>query len=308
MEANEKRTGTKNLFIGAIIALLLVNTYTFFSYLSEKTSKENIGSEMVLLEHEFNHLSWAFENTNSELELMKADHLKTNELLEQKQAEVMAQKKQIESLLAKNKLSQGELSKAKSLLTGYEKSINDLNAQLQLLALENGKLLHENQNLFTALNSEKQVNTQLSEQNKHLADKVAIGSLLSLDKLDVEAVKTSVFGREVTAKKAKAAEGLRISFETGENKILDPGTLSLYVRIINPKGETISVADAGSSLINTANGAEPVMITRQADIDWTKTNKRVLIYWTQHINDPGIYKVEIYQNGHVIGEREVKLS
>jgi len=117
-----------------------------------------------------------------------------------------------------------------------------------------------------------------------------------------------VFGREVTAKKAKAAEGLRISFETGENKILDPGTLSLYVRIINPKGETISVADAGSSLINTANGAEPVMITRQADIDWTQTNKRVLIYWTQHINDPGTYKIEIYQDGHVIGEREVKLS
>jgi hypothetical protein len=39
---------------------------------------------------------------------------------------------------------------------------------------------------------------------------------------------------------------LKISFATGENKVLEPGNLALYLRIINPKGETITAADQGS--------------------------------------------------------------
>jgi hypothetical protein len=308
METNEKRTGTRNLFIVAIVALLLVNVYTFFSYLSEKTLRESATTEISSLEFEFDHLSAAFDVANEELEQLKVDNAKTIQFLDAKESELLAQKKQIEGLLKNNKLSKSELAKAKTLLAQYEASIKDMSAQLQQLAIDNERLGFENQNLYASLETEKTLNTQLSEKNKNLADKVEVASLLPINNLDVDAVKMSVFGKEVTARKVKNAEGLRISFETGENKVLDEGTVSLYVRVINPKGETISMVENGPAFIQKAENAEPVMFTRQADIDWTKTNKKVLIYCNQYINEPGVYKVEIYQNGHVIGEREVKLS
>jgi hypothetical protein len=308
METNEKRAGTKNLFIGAIVVLLLVNAFTFFSYLSEKTVKNDLGVELSSLEHEFNSLTVAFDQATAELEGVKTDHVKVSKLLAEKQEEVHVQKKQIESLLAKGKLTKGEMAKAKKMLAEYEASINELNLKVDALVAQNQSLTIQNQTMFADLGNEKQLTSQLSEQNKMLNKKVDVGSLLPIADLDVEAVRTGLFGKEVNARRAKVAEGLRISFETGENKVLDPGKVSVYVRIINPKGETISVAENGSGLLQLADKPDPVQFTRRADIDWTQTNKKVMLYWNQHINEPGLYKVELYQNGYVIGQSQVKLS
>jgi len=126
--------------------------------------------------------------------------------------------------------------------------------------------------------------------------------------LDVEAVKRKNNGKEVSVKRAKVAQSLKISFETGENKVLDPGPVSLYVRIINPKGETIAVSDQGSGAIASALTPEPVQFTKRADFDYDQNNKKVIVYWSQNISDPGLYRVEVYQNGYVVGQGQVKLS
>ena len=131
--------------------------------------------------------------------------------------------------------------------------------------------------------------------------------MLQLSKVDVEAIKMRHNGKEVQVKRVKAAEELKISFETGKNKVLDPGTLSLYVRIINPKGETISVTDQGSGMISLADSPNPVQYSKKADIDWDQNNKKVIVYWGQNITDPGTYKVQVYQKGYMVGEGAVKL-
>lgn len=309
METNEKKAGTvKYLFIGAIVVLLLVNAFTFFSYLSEKTVNDDMNTELVSLEQEFNSLSTAFEQASNQLDAIKSEHEAVSKQLAAKEEEVHVQKKQIEDLLAKGKLTKAELAKAKKMLAQYEASINEMNLKMDALVAANEKLATENNKLFADLSSEKQVTTQLTEQNKYLAGKVEVGSLLPIANLDIDAVKTGLFGKEVTAKRAKAADGLRISFETGENKVLDPGKVSVYVRIINPKGETIAISEKGSGIIQPVNQTEPVQFTQRADIEYNQTNKSVQLYWNDNVNQPGIYKVELYQNGYVIGSGQVKLS
>jgi chromosome segregation ATPase len=139
METNEKRAGTtsKNLFIGAIVVLLLINAFTFFTYLSEKTVKNDLNTELASLEHEFNTLSVAFEHANAELEAINFEHEKVNKLLAEKQEEVHVQKKQIESLLAKGNLTKSELAKAKKMLAEYESSINAMSIKIDALMVEN---------------------------------------------------------------------------------------------------------------------------------------------------------------------------
>ena len=71
----------------------------------------------------------------------------------------------------------------------------------------------------------------------------------------------------------------------------------LILRIIHPKGETISVADQGSGTLKLAESGQEVQYSKKADIDYAQANKKVSIYWSQNITSPGTYKVEVYQIG-----------
>jgi hypothetical protein len=51
-----------------------------------------------------------------------------------------------------------------------------------------------------------------------------------------------------------------------------------------------------------------MLYTQKADIDWRNASKTVTLYWGQNIKDPGVYKVELLQNGYLIGKSEIKLS
>ena len=218
------------------------------------------------------------------------------------------QKKQIQNLFAKNKMTKAEFAKAQTLIAQYQASVTDMTAKVDQLNRENQELMASNQRLSTDLTTERTTTSKLTEQNTGLSKKVAIGSLLPIARVDVAAVKTRSNGKEVEVRRAKAAQNLRIKFETGENKVLDPGQVDLYVRIINPKGETITIADQGSGTIQSADSPEPVAYTKKAEIDYNQTNKTIVVYWGMNIQQPGKYKVEVYQSGHVIGQGEVDLS
>jgi hypothetical protein len=138
--------------------------------------------------------------------------------------------------------------------------------------------------------------------------KVELGSLLQPRNILVEGVEKKKNGKEVVVKRVKSTQSLRITFETGENKVLEPGNLSLYLRIMSPKGETISVADQGSGAFKLSEGGETMQYTKKADFDWSQTNKKIVVYWSQNIQDAGTYKVEIYQSGYLIGKGAVELK
>jgi hypothetical protein len=84
--------------------------------------------------------------------------------------------------------------------------------------------------------------------------------------------------------------------------------LACMCALLTPKCETIAVTDQGSGTLLSAQVPEPVQYTKKADFDYDQNNKKVVVYWSRNITDPGIYKVEVYQNGYVIGQGQVKLS
>jgi len=308
METNQTGATNKRVYISAIVVLLLINMFTLYMFFSTKSAKEDIGSQKTALEMQFKDLSDTLFVRSGELEQFTGKNAELDKTIADNQMKMDNQKTEIKRLLSKNKLSASELAKAQTLIAQYQSNITDMTAKLDQLSHENQELTASNQRLSTDLTTEKGTTAQLSETNKGLSKKVEVGSLFQIAKVDVAAVKTRSNGKEVEVRKAKAAQNLRIKFETGENKVLDPGTVPLYVRIINPKGETISVADQGSGTMQTAESTEPVQYTKKADIDYNQTNKTVVVYWGKNIQQPETYKVELYQNGHVIGQGAVELS
>jgi hypothetical protein len=308
MEANhEEGAVKKKLYISAIVALLLINSVTLYFMFSENQEKSDVNAQRIALQENFKSLSDTLDVRNMEIDHYIGKNAELDKSIAAKQQILDQQKRQIAGLLKKGKMTTAELEKARGMIAQYEASITDLNKKVEELTLQNQQLAQANQKLSNDLNTEKQTTQQLAAQNQGLSKKVETGSLLQIAKVDIEAVKRRNNGKEVSVKKAKAAESLKISFETGENKVLDPGLLSLYVRIINPKGETIAFADQGSGTI-PCESAEPCQYTKRADIDWDQMNKKVVVYWSKNIKDPGIYKVQLYQSGHVVGQGELKLS
>jgi myosin heavy subunit len=308
METNQSKSRSNRLYAGIIAILVILNCLTFYQLYIQNVKKTDLTSQKASLEHQFKDLSDTLFMRTSELEQFRGKNAELDKVITEKQQQLDGEKKLIQSLFTKNKLTQAELSKARDLIAEYRISITDLTAKVDELDKQNRDLMARNSQLDNDLNTEKSTTAKLTEQNKGLAKKVEVGSLLPLASLDVEAVKHRRSGKEVEVKRARAAESLRISFETGENKVLDPGPVSLYVRIINPKGETIAVSDQGSGTIAAAQSPEPVQFTKKADFDYDQNNKKVVVYWSENIKDPGLYKVEVYQNGYVVGQGQVKLS
>src|ERR1043165_451757 len=305
---NQSKKKSKRIYAGIIAILVLLNTFTLYQLYTENIKRTDLTSQKASLQHQFQDLSDTLFVRNSDLEQFKGKNAELDKILAEKQQQLDNEAKRLRDLFAKNKLTQAELTKARDMIAEYRTAVTELTAKVEELNQQNQALTARNTQLDTDLNNEKTTTAKLTEQNKGLAKKVEVGSLLPIASLDVEAIRKKNNGKEVAVKRVKAAESLKISFETGENKVLDPGPVSLYVRIINPKGETIAASDQGSGTIASALTTEPVQFTKQADFDYDQNNKKVIVYWSQNIKDPGIYKVEVYQNGYVIGQSQVKLS
>lgn len=299
----EKRVG-----VAIIVALLIIAGTAIYFVASENSEKKQVTAEKSRLENEFRNLSKTLDAKTAELEDFRGKNAELDKEINARQADIEAQKKQIAGLLSKGKLTNSELARTKAMIAQYETSIADLQKKVDDLTQQNQQLAQQNTQLNTDLTSQRDINTQQTQQIAGLSKKVEVGSLLPLQHMEVSAVKDRKNGKEVEVKKAKKAEAIKISFETGENKVVDPGTLPLYVRVISPKGETISAADQGSGAIKMANSDEMVQFTKEADIDYDQSSKKVSVYWTQHINDPGTYKVEVYQAGYLIGKDELALN
>lgn len=307
MESNQKGTVSKKVFYSAIILLVLLNIGTAYVLYNTDTEKKSVTAQKVSLEREFKSISDTLDAKRAELTAYMGKNAELDNKIREDQAMIDREKVQIAEMVRKGNMTQGELAKARQMVSKYEASIKDLNEQIAQLNTKNQELTNQNTDLTKNLNAERVTTAQLTDQNKGLAKKVEVGSLLQIAKVDVEAIKKRHSGKEVPVKRVKAAEELKITFETGNNKVLDPGNLDLYVRIINPKGETVAQQDKGSGTIATAESDNPVQYSKKADIDWDQKSKKVIMYWEQHLQDPGTYKVQVYQKGYVVGEGEVKL-
>lgn len=304
---NNQGEGNKKLYIGIIILLLLLNCGTLYLYLTTNKAKTDLGEQKVALENDFKTLSDTLDSKKMELEQFKGKNAELDAEITAKQDEIDQQKKTIAGLFAKGKMTGKELAAAKEKIAQYESSIGDLKKRVEELTQQNQELNTQNQQLSTDLTTEKQTTSKLSEQNQGLSKKVELGSLLQLKNISVAGIKKKGNGKEVDVKRIKQVESLRISFETGENKVLDAGNLALYIRIINPKGETISVADQGSGTLKLADGQD-IQYSKKADFDYAQSNKKISVYWSQNLTAAGTYKVEVYQSGYAIGLGQVELK
>jgi hypothetical protein len=308
METTNKKTVSRGLFFGMFAVLTLTCGILVYEYQNVKTESRQFFDQSHTYQGQLLSLSDSLESKKNELAFFKGRNADLDKVVADKQTEIDLQKQKIRALVLSGKATNRELNEARVLIAQYENVLADLNSQITKLHQLNDQLALENSTLSNELLVEKEMSATLNTKNSALNKKVEIASLLPVSNIELNAVKKRNNGKDMKVRKAKNTEALKITFETGENQVLDAGNVSVYVRIINPKGETIAVNDMGSGLVNESQSGTPMLYTQKADIDWHNASKKVTLYWGENIKDPGVYKVELLQNGYLIGKSEIKLS
>ncbi|GJM34025.1 MAG: hypothetical protein DHS20C18_30260 [Saprospiraceae bacterium] len=323
-----KSNQQRNTAIAAVVIVALLGLCTFLVVRNYQLGNTNTSlaanfdeSEQLKAE-----LEKQYYEALSELEEMRGSNEELNALIESQKVELKAQKEKIEGLL-RNKSS---LDKARKELAGlnakveqYLAEINQLREENEMLSSSNTQLTERNQNLTGALDSQLMTNASLSSEKAmlvsekesleseraRLSKKVNIASVIKVEELDVNGLKSRKSGKAVKKKFAKNVEQLNICFNTTSNVVAEEGTEIFYVRIINPLGETLAIDNLGSGVFTNNATGEDVRYTKAKEVEYDQKEGNVCLDWTPgQAFAKGTYDVEIYNKGYLAGSTSITLK
>jgi regulator of replication initiation timing len=321
--ANPNKSQKQNFTAIAVTAgIILLGVLGYLAYTNldkakqlEKTIVQLDESEKLRAELEAN-----YNQALSDLEAQKTTNQELNAIIDQQKEELLKQKKMISNLIG----SKGSLDKAKAEIAnlktqvqGYLAQIDNLKTENAQLTGENAQLTEEKSKLSTDLQNKASENEALSSakakltsEKEELTGKVNIASVVRTKSITAEGQKVRNSGKVVSENSAKSVEQIKVCFTTLSNEVAKAGMERFFVRIVNPKGETLAVESMGSGTIINKKTGEDVRFTKAADLDFKNSEANQCVVWapTNPSFVSGKYTVEVYNKGYLAGSGTLTLK
>lgn len=276
------------------------------AYIVFSTNKSNT----VIKEKEIQYVEVV--NTKNELEMEHQSTLKKlgdaelridtlSELKLSSSKEIMSLKKKVKSILYKSNLTKEELTTAKGLIVELNTKIEDRIKENEILKSNNVKLTEDNTNLQMEKNQLVKVLDSTRVEKEHADDVIDLGSTLSISNLLVEGLNSKGKKTDIVEKVHK----MKFSFTINENRISSNGVKTVYFVLLTPIGKEVKL-EGKSGILSTKKDGEKIY-TSSSSLDYTtglikKANFEVEL--SKMFMD-GIYKVQVYENGFMVGESKV---
>lgn len=312
--------------IGLIVLLLALNAYQWYSNSQLKKDNSNQHTELLELEKVQAELDKDYQDALASIESLRDDNKELGALIDNQKSELAAQKEKINNLI----WTKRELGKAKEAMASLQKKADDFLVDLTALKKENALLATENKNLSeerdvlsTSLSEERKLKSELAEAKavlvsqkesleatKEILDtKVAIGSAIKINFMQVEGFEVKDDGKIKKKSKAKDVDMLRICFKTETNMVTPGGDETFYIRYIDPMGETIALDDSGSGVLTNKLENTQVRYSSSGKIVYNNEDTDACIDWvTNYPLVKGDYEVEMYNKGFMVGKGTFKLK
>lgn len=318
---------SRNIAIFSVTALILLLLSAYLFYQNGQLRKDIVKMEKDFMDlQDVNvQLDEEFQAAQQELEALKGDNAELNMHIDEQIRKLEEQKNQIAVLIRKNRNlteAQEEIKELRASLDQYVEEINQLKEENIFLTEENKSLKTKTDSLATAFETSQSHNEllqteqqaleeqkdNLAQQNTKLNIKVQEAARIKVNNIDVKGYAAKESGREVRRRRADNTELLNICFETEVNQLASEGEEVFYVRILNPKGETISVESAGSGVLTLLATDTPVPYSTKQTIEYKHKKGEVCLVWAPQIPfEEGLYAVEVYNKGFVVGNTTFKL-
>ena len=184
-----------------------------------------------------------------------------------------------------------ELGTLRQIMKGYIYQIDSLNTLN--VALQEENLTVKNQ--YTQVQDK---NKELEDKNTNLLETVDVAKTLRA--MNVNALPINAKGKY--KKKVSKVEKIKVCFTLAQNKVVEPGEKSLYIRIMTPKNKVL-----GKEIILVDE--QEVICSAKRFVQYDNRDLDVCVFWTKdHEITAGIYKVEVYERGKLIGNTSFELK
>ncbi len=325
------------LVLGAIVVVLLCyNAYLLMEKFKndkvkaayELQSKELAASEALAAELEAD-----YNSTITKLDEAASENSELAALIEKQKAELSKSKGKIQRLISDNKGTEAELAEVRRMLSDFYTQRNGYLDEIAALKKENAKLVAQKKVLIeektvlkevvdeqrvieeslrvekTELQSAKAdlevVNRSLKVQKDEFKD---MASILKTNEVTAKGIKIRNNGEEKEVKIGKRADRIKVCFELLENTVAKPGAQTIFLRIINPAGETIAVEDKGSGTFEDRQHGGETRYTVAETIEYENAPTDLCMHWTDEQGfSKGEYTTELYHNGYMIGREKIVL-
>ena len=219
-------------------------------------------------------------NNDSIVEQLTQEQMKTQRLLEELKRVKSDDAREIARL-------KKELATVREVLRSYIIQVDSLNRLNESLKQENSRVnaeLEQRNAQVAGLNSEKE----------SLSEKVAIAAQLDATNINLSLLNK----RDKPTKKLKDTKKMQVTFTITKNVTASNGNRTVYVRIQNPGGNTLS--GGGSFPYENRN----LQYSMKKSIEYSGEEVTVSTYWdvTQML-EGGQYRVSIFADGNMIGSR-----
>ena len=276
--------------VAVILALLGGVAYLFLNLQEQKQVNEDMQELARLdkqeMENEYERFTLQYSemktkiNNDSIIAQLTEEQMKTQKLLEELKKTKADDAREITRL-------KKELATVRAVLRDYVMQIDSLNRQNERLQAENTQVKEQLAERNTQI-------AGLSTEKASLSEKVAIAAQLDATNIQLKALKKN--NKEV--KKIKDCKTMQTSFTITRNVTASNGTRTVYVRIQNPGGNTLS--GGGTFPYENRN----LEYTMKKNIEYTGEETSLTLYWQgSQALEAGDYRVSIFVDGNMIGSR-----
>lgn len=284
------------LILAVIILILVIAGAAYYIFHQQQQMEEMTQSfdlEKEMMADDLNELSLQYEgykfsvSNDSLVALLTTEQAKVQRLMEELRTVKSTNAKEIARL-------KKELATLRKIMRNYVIQIDSLNRANEQLKVEKNEAVKKYRQASTTAAS-------LKREKEKLTERVTLASKLDATSISV----TPVNSRGKLAKRIKKMEQFVINFKIAKNVTAPVGEKVVYVRIMKPDDD-ILVKSRGD--VFTFEGKD-INYSIKKMIEYEGEEVPVTMYWNiEEFLSPGTYRVDIFANGNLIGQRSFTLE
>ncbi len=241
-----------------------------------------------------------------EHEMIKTEYGTLSDSLYLKDSIIQENAREISKLLD----TQWEYYKVKRKLDLLQRVSQGYVRQMDSLYTVNKVLTEENIEIRQDLQEVQMENEMINRDKEQLNEKVEQASILQTYNMTAAGVRDRGSGKEKETDKASRVDKIRVCFTLGENKIIEPGTKELYVRIARP--DKLIMTKDRTDTYTFMYKDEKIQYSIKKLINYENLSMNLCLYWDKSYPDKeilkGTYHVEVFYQEEVIGHTQFVLK
>lgn len=290
----------KPLIITLIILLLAaigVLVYLFLQQKQEMTEMvEQMEFEKSELEDEYEDLAMQFDgyrtpdiHNDSLAQLLNQEQQRVRDLLEELRITKATNARRIAEL-------KKELATVRQVMVSYVHQIDSLNQTNQRLTAENKQVREQ----YAVVQQQAE---ELQQQNTHLTEKVTRASMLEITAFKV----TPLNKNDRKTSNLNQMQKIQFDFTIGKNITSDRGMKQVYMRVVRPDGELITLPNPAQRMFAFENSEIEYSLTKEFEYGGEALDET--LYWTVgEILYKGTYNADFFIDGALVASFPFELK